>query len=74
MDRGEDVVGPPRVGIERRRVAERSEIGAALAVSLDPGEAVVLIGARALGAEAVGGGAIGCSTSMLSSTCCFSRE
>ena len=54
----EQMLGPPRIGIEDVRVAERREVGAALSVGLDPGEAVVLIRPRALGAQPVSSRAI----------------
>jgi len=56
-----------------RWCAERSEIGSAFAVSFNPGQGIVLIGTRTLGADAPLVAISDFATSMLRRTCCFSR-
>src|SRR5688572_22989438 len=51
LNRGKQMAGPPLVGVHDRRVAERREVRAPLAVALHPRDTVILIGTRAQLAE-----------------------
>src|SRR5688572_9517714 len=59
LNRGEQMSGPSLVGIHDRRMAERREVRASLAIPLHPRHAVILIGPRAELAETPAKSAIG---------------